>query len=180
VSAPGQRSGSLRRLPVEWLARADAIVILGAPLTGTSLSPVVEERVRAGVDVWRRGLAPLVCVTGGGPRGRVEADAMAARALELGVPAAALRIERRARSTEENARLSAAALRADACTRVWLVTQPFHLRRAIYCFRRAGLEPLGWHVDGSLQYRQPGRALRWIAREYAAWGLVAAKRALGD
>src|SRR5687767_15453077 len=108
---------------------ADAIVVVGAPLAPSGgLSSVGEERVRAGVELWRRGLAPLLCFSGGGP-GRLadgtarEADIMAARARELGVPAEALRVERDSLSTADNARRSAALLAGDGCRRVWLVTQ---------------------------------------------------------
>jgi uncharacterized SAM-binding protein YcdF (DUF218 family) len=57
---------------------------------------------------------------------------------------------------------------------VWLVSQPFHLRRAAFLFRKCGLEPLAWHLDDSLQYRWPRLGLRWIAREYAACARCAA------
>jgi uncharacterized SAM-binding protein YcdF (DUF218 family) len=148
---------------------ADAVVVLGAPLTPDgALTAVLEERVAAGVALWRAGAAPILCVTGGGAR-HVEADAMAARARELGVPDGALRVERAARTTAENAANVARLLAADQVRRVWLVTQPFHTRRALRCFRRAGLEPRAWHIADSLEYQRPSRAIRWVAREYAAW-----------
>ncbi len=154
---------------------ADAIVVVGAPLAASGgLSSVGEERVRAGVDLWRRGLAPLLCMSGGGP-GRIrdgaarEADVMAARARELGVPETALRVERDSLSTADNARRSAALLAADGCHRVWLVSQPFHTRRARLWFRRAGFEALAWYDDDSVQFSRPRSGLAWVAREYAAW-----------
>lgn len=147
---------------------ADAIVVLGARLRADgALTAALEERVRVGAALYRRGVAPLVVVTGGGPTGSEEAPAMAARARSRGVPPGRLRIEPRARNTAENARFVAALLAPGA--RVWLVTQPFHLRRAMYWFRKAGLIPLAWHIENSLQYRNPALALRWIGREYAAW-----------
>lgn len=150
---------------------ADAIVVLGARLSPDGrLTRVLDERVRAGVELWHRQAAPILCVTGGGPPGRVEADVMAERALALGVPRAALRIERQARTTADNARLSAKLLRAERCRTVWIVSQPFHLRRATLLFRKQGLVPLAWHVDDSVQGRDPRMALRWIVREYAAFG----------
>ncbi|WP_428262218.1 YdcF family protein [Haliangium sp.] len=159
---------------------ADAIVVLGAPLTRRGrISDILEERVRAGVSLYHRGGAPVLCVTGGGPPGRVEADVMAEYALALGVPRSALRVERRSRSTEENARFSAALLAPDQCHTVWLVSQPFHLRRARALFRRHGVEPLCWHADDSLQHRQPRRALRWLLREYAALGYLGVRIAAG-
>jgi uncharacterized SAM-binding protein YcdF (DUF218 family) len=152
--------------------RADAIVVLGVPARATGeLTSVGEERVRAAAELWHRGLAPVVCITGGAVRGPVEAVVMAERARALGVPDAALRLDMEAQSTYENAVRVAEMLPAGA--RVWLVTQPFHLRRSMHLFRQAGLQPLPWHIEDSMQYDEPARALRWIAREYASWGRVA-------
>jgi uncharacterized SAM-binding protein YcdF (DUF218 family) len=154
---------------------ADAIVVLGAPLRPDGqLSGVSEERVRTAVELWRRGFAPVLCITGGGP-GRIipgkprEADVMAARARELGVPDEALRVERESLSTAENARRSAELLAAEGRTRVWLVTQPFHTRRARAWFRRAGLAARAWYAEDSIQYRLPRHGLRWVTAEYGAW-----------
>jgi len=159
---------------------ADAIVVLGTPLSAeNSLTDVARERVRGGVGLWQRGLAPILCLSGGGAR-RIapdrprEADVMAAHAESLGVPASALRVERDSLSTADNARLSAALLRADGCRRVWVVTQPFHTRRSRFWFRRVGLEALAWYDDDSVEFRDPRRALSWIAREYVAWMHMAA------
>lgn len=156
---------------------ADAIVILGAPLTPDGLlSDVLRERVFAGFELWRGGAAPLVCVTGGPSRGRTEAEAMAEALRDLGLPPAALRVEPAARSTEENGTRVAALLGPEGVRSVWVVTQPFHLRRACWLFRRAGLEPRGWRIDGGLQDRDPERALRWITREYGAWARALVRR----
>ena len=66
--------------------------------------------------------------------------------------------------------------RGEGVQRVWLVTQPFHGRRARGLFRRAGLDPRVWAIDDGLQHQHPARALRWIAREYAAWAGALARR----
>ncbi len=161
------------------LARADAAVVLGAPLSPSgALTAPLEERVRAGSGLWLEGAADLVCVTGGGPPGRVEADAMAARARELGVARGAIRVERAARTTEENAEFVADLLLAEGRRRIWLVSQPFHLRRARRLFERAGFDAIPLHIEDSLEYRHPG-AIRWIAREYGAWAYWLTRRALG-
>jgi uncharacterized SAM-binding protein YcdF (DUF218 family) len=159
---------------------ADAIVVLGTPLSSENrLTDVARERVRGGVGLWLRGMAPIVCLSGGGahriaPDRPREADVMAAHAEQLGVPASALRVERESLSTADNARLSAAILRSEGCRRVWVVTQPFHTRRSRYWFRRVGLEALAWYDDDSVEFRDPRRALNWIAREYVAWMRMAA------
>lgn len=150
--------------------RADAIVVLGAPLApGGGLSEVVAERVAGGVALWRRGAAPIIVCTGGVTAGadRAEAEVMAEAVGAAGVPAAAIVVEPRARTTAANA-AEVARLLPPGVT-VWLVTQPFHARRARRLFRAVGLTVRVWHLADSLQYRQPRRALRWLVREYAAW-----------
>ena len=152
---------------------ADAAVVLGASLRADgTLTEILEERVQAGVALLQEGLACRLCMSGGVPprarSRRPEAEAMAVRARELGVSADALVAESASTNTRENALFSARLLLPDH-RRVWVVTQPFHLRRALFWFRRAGFEPLGWHIDDSVQYRYPRRGLRWVFREYGAW-----------
>lgn len=152
------------------LVPLDAIVVLGAPLAaGDRLTEVLAERVDAAAALHARGAAPVVVATGGrtGRATRSEAAVIAEALIERGVPASAVVVEDRSRSTAENAAFARAML-GDR-RRVWLVTQPFHARRARWLFRRAGFEPRVWHITDSIQYRDRGRALRWLSREYGAW-----------
>ena len=162
------------------LAPRDAIVVLGAPLgPGDEMTPIVAERVDAAVELWRRGGAPKIVVTGGVTRGaaRAEAEVMADALARAGVPRDAIVVEPAAQSTADNARLTAQLLRARAT--VWIVTQPFHGRRAAYLFARAGLDPKIWHIADSLEYRDRRRATRWLVREYIAWLRVLTRRSAG-
>jgi uncharacterized SAM-binding protein YcdF (DUF218 family) len=150
----------------------DAIVVLGTQLADDdSLTRVGRERVVAGVELWRRGVAPRLVMTGGRSRRArhrlPEAVAMGLCAESLGVTPAALTIESRSSTTAENAFACAALLGA---ARVVVVSQPFHLRRARMWFRRAGFDAVGYAIADSLQYREPGRGLRWVLREYGALG----------
>jgi uncharacterized SAM-binding protein YcdF (DUF218 family) len=154
--------------------KADAIVVLGSRLRPDgSLTDVGEERVRAGVALWHRGLAPVLALTGGRDRLAsapiAEAVALAARARELGVPESALRLEPDSRNTADNARFLAKILLAENLRAVWIVTQPFHLRRALFWFRRAGFEPLGHLIEDGIQDRHPALAAKWIAQEWFSW-----------
>ncbi len=156
--------------------KADAITVLGAPVgLGNSLAPVPAERIQVGAELWHRQLAPILCITG---RAR-EAALMAKRAQELGVPTHALRIDDRARNTRENAYNSKALLKAENIQTVWLVTQPFHLRRACFWFRRAGPEPWPWWAENSIQYHRPRHAARWVTREYLAWARLGIGMVIG-
>ena len=161
----------------EELRPLDAIVVLGAPLgPGDALSPIVAERVAAAAALWRAGAGRLVVATGGVTAGatRAEAEVIGEALRERGV--ADVIVEGAARSTAENARFTAALLEPLGARSVWIVTQPFHGRRAARLFRAAGLEAHVWHIADSLEYRERGRAVRWLAREYAAWAALFVRR----
>jgi uncharacterized SAM-binding protein YcdF (DUF218 family) len=175
------RLASLLEKPLvvrEPLRPLDAIVVLGAPLgSGDTLSPVLAERVDAAAALWRQGGGALVVATGGVTHGarRAEAEVMAEALRERGVTE--VLVESASKTTGDNARLTAALLAPRDAKRVWIVTQPFHGRRAARLFRTAGLEAHVWHIADSLEYRERGRALRWLVREYASWAaLFAGKR----
>jgi uncharacterized SAM-binding protein YcdF (DUF218 family) len=155
----------------------DAIVVLGAPLgPRDQLTPALAERATAAAALYHAGGAPLVIASGGITQGasRAEADAIADEIRRLGAPPDRVVVERASRCTLENARFTAALLPAGAA--VWIVTQPFHGRRAKRLFRRAGLDAHVWHIDDSIEYRDRRRALRWVVREYASWAAMFARR----
>lgn len=153
----------------------DAIVVLGAPLAHDALSAPLVERVEAAAALWRAGAAPFVVTTGGVTRcaTRAEAVVMAEALRARGVSDVV--VEDRARTTRENARFTAALLAARGARSAWLVTQPFHGRRAQRLFRAAGIDAHAWHIADSLEYRERARALGWIVREYAAWAKLFAR-----
>ena len=147
----------------------DAIVVLGAVLgANDALTPVLHERIAAAAMLYRAGAAPRIVTTGGitDVATRAEAAVVADGLVAAGVPRAAITVEDRAQTTAENARFTAAIL---GHARVWIVTQPFHAKRAARLFARAGMQPHIWHIADSVQYRDRARAARWLVREYGAW-----------
>ncbi|MFN0248498.1 MAG: YdcF family protein [Kofleriaceae bacterium] len=174
----------------------DAIVVLGAPLgSADRITPALAERAHAAAELYRAGGAPLVVASGGLTHGasRAEADAIADELRRANVPDEAIVVERASKTTVENARCTRELLARRGTQslapnsergiptrmhvqgidlqpiRVWLVTQPFHGRRARRLFRGAGFDAHVWHIDNSLEYRDRARAMRWVVREYAAW-----------
>lgn len=151
-------------------ATADAIVVLGAPLRADGhLSLAGRERVEEAARRFAEGVAPLVLFTGGAAHSAAEAPAMALRGQELGIPKACILIEDASRTTAENARFSAEILRSRGVKSVWVISQPFHLRRGRRLFRIQGFLASSQSLPESAQYQSPGLAWRWIAREYLAW-----------
>jgi len=156
---------AIRSSPID---KRDAIVVLGASLgANDTLTPVLAERVAAAAKLFDQGAAPIVITTGGVTGGqRAEAAVIADALVIAGVPREHILVEDRSQTTAENAHNVAALTTA---RRVWLVTQPFHARRAERLFRVAGFDARAWHIADSVQYRDHRRAVRWLVREYAAW-----------
>jgi uncharacterized SAM-binding protein YcdF (DUF218 family) len=153
--------------------RFDALVLLGCPVRGTALSGTALRRVERTASAYREGLSPAVVVSGGRSwNGVVEADALGAALVERGVPRDALLLERESRTTHENAVKTARLLLPPGKRQVGIVTCDWHLRRALYCFRRAGFEPVG--LGAVSPPLPPFRALLRALREHGAWFYVRA------
>ncbi|MGW3955150.1 YdcF family protein [Streptomyces sp. NPDC004752] len=96
------------------------------------------------VDLYRRGMMPLIVFTGATSRTtqdrmpRGEAEHYRDRALELGVPADAILVEPHARNTGQNITLSRTLLeeRGVAVSSVLLVSKPYEERRAYATARK--------------------------------------------
>ena len=116
-------------------ATFDAIIVLGCRVFANGQpSTALRERVKLAVSLFESRRAPLVITTGGtGDSGHAEAEVAARLAMELGVPHAALHMEARSTSTQENARYCAMQVPA---RRVLLVTDAYHCMRARRVFGR--------------------------------------------
>ena len=121
---------------------AHAIVVLGAAQYDGKPSPVLRARVDHAIQLWRRGLAPLLFMTGGRGPGDTTSEAAVERryAISNGVPASAILMEEESRSTSESLRTVAAMLGKDSRA-VILVSDPFHMLRLSILARRFGLQP---------------------------------------
>jgi uncharacterized SAM-binding protein YcdF (DUF218 family) len=138
------------------LRPAEAIVVLsGGVEDADTLSAGTALRLVHGLRLWKRGLAPVLILTGGNPVDPAvpEAGVMARVALELGVPASALIVEREADRTAAQARAVAHLVKQRDITTVLLVTSPLHSYRAAAAFRKAGLD-----VVSAPPATRPGRA----------------------
>src|SRR5215213_11866125 len=74
---------------------ADAIVVLGAAQYVGRPSPVLRARLDHGIDLWKRGMAAQLIVTGGTGPGDTTSEAAVGRryAIKQGVPASAILLE---------------------------------------------------------------------------------------
>lgn len=126
----------------EPVRSADAIVILSGGITDNdTLSLTSTQRLVHGLRLFKRGLAPVVILTGANPDDpRVpEADVMAKVARELGIPPFSVIVDRDGERTATQAAAVARIARERNVRSILLVTSPAHSYRAVHVFRRAGL-----------------------------------------
>lgn len=121
---------------------AHAIVVLGAAQYDGKPSPVLKARVDHAIQLWRRGLAPVLVMTGGRGTGDTTTEAAVERryAMSKGVPSSAIVVEGESRSTSEALR-NVAAMMTRERREVILVSDPFHMFRLAILARRFGLRP---------------------------------------
>ena len=145
----------------------DAIVVAGCrvlPRGQPSLS--LARRAIKAVELWRRGLAPVIAFTGGvGQWPPAESAAAAQVARNLGVPDSAMLLEGRSKSTLENARY----LRQIAdYNRIVVVTDSFHVRRCEWFFGKYFKSVQGVGVVSPFRYRALGSFREALAYVYYA------------
>jgi uncharacterized SAM-binding protein YcdF (DUF218 family) len=136
----------------------DAIVVAGCRVLQNGQPSVsLTRRATRAVELWQRGLAPLIVFTGGvGQSPPAEAAAAAGVARQLGVPDSAMLLEDRSTSTLENASF---ARELTTAQRIIVVTDTYHVRRCEWLFGRyfkgvqgvGVVSPFGYRVRGALR-----------------------------
>ncbi|MBD9370818.1 YdcF family protein [Xanthomonas sp. XNM01] len=124
---------------------ADAIIVLGAAAYDARPSPVFEERIRHGLDLYRAGYAPTLLFTGGYGTGARFAESQVARryALRAEIPASAILIETRSRTTRQNLVEARSVMQQAGLHRAIVVSDPLHMARALRLCRELGIDAVG-------------------------------------
>lgn len=124
-------------------APADAIVVLGAAQYDGRPSPVLRARLDHAATLFRRGLAPLVIVTGGVGTGDTVSEAVVGKRylVAAGLPVAAVEAESAGRTSAASVRAAARRLQESGGTRAVFVSDGFHLLRLGFLAHRNGLHP---------------------------------------
>lgn len=147
--------------------RADAIIVLGAAAYDARPSPVFEERIRHGIDLYKRDRAPTLIFTGGfGGNGARFSESQVARryAIRNGVPDSAILIETASRNTIENLSQAAALMRARKLGRAIIVSDPLHMSRALRICGNVEIACLGSPTPTS-RYRSFATRWRFLINE---------------
>ncbi|KAF1723514.1 YdcF family protein [Pseudoxanthomonas japonensis] len=146
---------------------ADAIIVLGAAAYDAKPSPVFEERIRHGIDLYKRGLAPTLIFTGGyGGTGARFSESQVARryALRQGVPDKAILIESLSRNTHDNLRQARVLMQQHKLHSVIIVSDPLHMARALRISRDLGIRSVGSPTPTS-RFRSFATRWRFLLQE---------------
>jgi len=164
VNAHVRTVGSTRLLAPEQAAEleeVDCIIVLGCQVkTDGSLSHMLRDRLIRGVELYHAGASPKLLMSG--DHGRVnydEVNAMKAYAVENGVPSEDVFMDHAGFSTYETVYRAKEIFGAD---KVIIVTQEYHLYRALYIAEALGIEAYGVSADLNRYGGQTMRDIREV------------------
>lgn len=149
---------------------AKALLILGAAVRpGGQPSPALERRARHGAELFLKGGYDLILASGGkGDHPPSEAELIANICRQQGVPAEKILLEDRSTTTRENIAFSLPLLSKAGVTEITLVTDYYHLPRALMTAHRQGLRARGSFPRQGLSKTPIHRHLYLILREVLA------------
>ena len=123
----------------------DCIIVLGAGVWGENPSPMLEDRLLEGIKLYENNVAPKIIMTG--DHGREEYDevnVMKKFAMDKGVPSGDIFMDHAGFSTYESLYRAKEIFEAD---KVVIVTQEYHLYRALHIANELGIEAYGVNSD---------------------------------
>lgn len=161
--------------PADQVKPAEVVVVLGALVFADGgVSMMVEDRLETAYDLYRAGKAKKILITG--DHGQVDYDEVNTmrRYLEKkGVPPADIFMDHAGFDTYDSMYRTRDVFQA---REVIVVTQRFHLPRALWIAGKLGLEAQGVVADRRQYYRADYYELREMAARIKAWGEVAIRR----
>lgn len=125
---------------------ADAILVLGARVWDNGApSGILKDRINAGIAAYEAGASGRILMSGDhGQKDYDEVNAMKEYAVGQGVPAEAVFLDHAGFSTYESVYRARDIFQVK---RVLIVTQRYHLYRALYIANRMGLAAYGYACD---------------------------------
>lgn len=166
------RTFSVDDVPAERVA-----IVFGAGLLRDgSAGPVLSDRVKTAVQLYRQGKVEKLLMSGDNRFVEYnEPEAMRQYALELGIPDDDIVLDYAGRRTYDTCYRANAIFQVESAI---LVTQNFHLARAIFLCNRFGVESTG--VEANNTYFRKVSRLYWNIRELfattqAIWDVYVAK-----
>ena len=138
----------------------DCIIVLGAGIWGDKPSPMLQDRLDEAIKLYEEGIAPKIIMTGDhGQEGYDEVNIMKEYAINKGIPSEDIFMDHAGFSTYES------IYRAKAIFKVKkpiIVTQKYHLYRALHIANTLDIKAIGVNADPRLYSGQIYREIREI------------------
>ena len=146
---------------VSGLQDADCILVLGCLVKNSGEpSHMLEDRLKRAVELYHAGVAPKLLMSGDhGKKDYNEVEAMKQYAIEHGVPSEDVFMDHAGFSTYESCYRAKEVFAAE---KIIIVTQEYHLYRAMYVADKLGLETYGINADYRTYYNQKMRDAREV------------------
>lgn len=142
------------------LSDTDCAVILGAGIRDGKPTPMLRDRLLTGIELYKSGAAKKLIMSG--DHGSVDYDEvniMKSYAVEAGVPDSDIFMDHAGFSTYETIYRAREIFEADS---IIIVSQEYHLYRALYIAERLGVKAVGVSADLNTYRGQTRRDLREI------------------
>ena len=138
----------------------DCIIILGAGIWGDKPSPMLEDRLLEGISLYKDKVAPKIIMSGDhSKKDYDEVNLMKNYAIEKGVPSEDIFMDHAGFSSYESIYR---AKEIFGVKKMIIVTQKYHLYRAIYIANKLGIEVYGVGADPRKYVGETYRNLREI------------------
>lgn len=145
---------------VSLIEDADCILVLGCGVRGNSPTPLLADRLRRGIEIFDMGAAPKILMSGDhGQADYDEVNVMKQYALNAGIAESDVFMDHAGFSTYES---MYRAKEIFGVKKMIIVTQSYHLSRALYIANQLGIEAYGVASDYQTFSGQLGRDSREI------------------
>ena len=150
---------------------ADCIIVFGCQVRNDGTpSHMLEDRLKRGVALYEAGAAPKLLMSGDhGTKGYDEVNTMKGYAIDAGVPTEDIFMDHAGFSTYETVYRAKEIFGAE---KIILVTQEYHLYRAMYIAEAMGLEVYGVAADYRSYSGQFSRDIREVLARVKDFGMT--------
>lgn len=164
VNAFVKAQGQTRILPLKQasaLEDVDCIVVLGCYVhPDGNPSDMLADRLSVGIDLYKQGAAPKLLMSGDhGQSEYNEVVAMKQTALDAGIPSSDIFMDHAGFSTYESIYRAKEVFGAE---KILIVTQQYHLYRALHVAKALGVEAYGVSADLHSYWGQSKREVREV------------------
>jgi len=184
VSSYDGTSGSVSNETLVEISRIDpeCIMVLGASvnLDGTP-SPMLQDRLETGIELYNRGVAPKLLLTG--DNGQIEyneVEAMKNYAVNAGVPEEDIFLDHAGFSTYDSVYRASYVFGVESMV---AVTQEYHLFRTLHGCKKMGIEAVGIGADQEVYAGQEYREIREVlarVKDFVMWLIKPEATFLGE